>query len=360
MNNRDSFTDMPISFEDAIAKVSAVGIEPGLEAITELLRLLGNPQRNLAVIHVTGTNGKGSVCAMLESILREAGFRTGLYTSPHMIHYNERFRINGESIGDDTLMALLAEAGEAAEGVRVTLGKLPTEFEILTAMAFLWFSRENVDALVLEVGLGGRYDATNVFPKPLATIITNVTMDHEGYLGDTTAKIAWEKAGIIKEGVPLITACDDQDALQVIQKEFSDVQGEGSPARLWQARGKCHWKTRSLGLAGQIVDLATPSQYYENIELPLPGQYQCVNLACAALVWELLVKSYFPALNMFSQRKLMKETLQKGITSVSWPCRLELVQEKPDVVLDGSHNPDGLRHLAVWLSEHRHLYRQVL
>ncbi|MDR0469665.1 MAG: hypothetical protein LBH09_06790, partial [Peptococcaceae bacterium] len=175
-----------------------------------------------------------------------------------------------------------------------------------------------------------------------------------------TAKIAWEKAGIIKEGVSLITACDDRDALQVIQKEFNDVQGEGSSAGLWQARGKCHWKTRSLGLAGQIVDLATPSQYYENIELPLPGQYQCVNLACAALTWELLVKSYFPALNMFSQRKLMKETLQKGITSVSWPCRLELVQEKPDVVLDGSHNPDGLRHLAVWLSEHRHLYRQVL
>jgi len=345
------------AFEDALENNYSGGIKPGLKVITELLRQLGDPHLGLPVIHIAGTNGKGSVSAMLERCLREAGFRTGMYTSPHMISYNERFRVNGEMISDETLLALLEEIDRASVKTEEVAGKRPTIFEALTAMAFLWFSREKVEALVLETGMGGRFDATNVIPSPLLTIITSVSMDHEAFLGDTLAKIAGEKAGIIKAGVPLITASENPEAFDVIRREFDAVQSGAAssalpPALFVRVGEVCTWETASLGLSGQTVDLKTPTRSYGSIHLPMPGQYQCANLACVALAWELL--------SVLGPERLTEEALRKGLSSLRWPCRLEQVQEKPAVVLDGSHNPDGLRQLAVWLSQHKPNYEQII
>ncbi|MCL1805966.1 MAG: bifunctional folylpolyglutamate synthase/dihydrofolate synthase [Clostridiales bacterium] len=356
-----------MDLEAAIGKVSTRGIKPGLQGILSLMEELGNPHEGLAVIHVTGTNGKGSVCAMLERCLREAGFRTGLYSSPHMMDYNERFLIDGKMIDDDTLLALLEEAGKAAKRVESDLGKLPTEFEVLTAMAFLWFVREKADVVVLEVGMGGRFDSTNIFPAPLATVITSISMDHEAYLGNDITKIAWEKAGIIKPGSALVTSCDNEEAYAVIKREFEEIQKaagldgleSGTPPliRVWD---QCRWDTDDRGLAGQTVGITTPYRSYEGLDLSLSGTYQCSNLADVVTVWDYLAKEGFRNEPGLDPGRLTEENLRKGLASVRWPCRLELVQDKPAVILDGSHNPDGIRKLADWLSAHRAQFDQVL
>ena len=345
-------------FAEAMAKVAAVGMKPGMEVIRELLRQLGNPHENLAVIHVAGTNGKGSVCAMLERCLREAGLRTGLYTSPHMMVYNERFRVDGAMIGDGELMALLTDVEDAAQQTEEVLGERPKEFEILTAMAFLWFFRQKVDVLVLETGMGGRFDATNVSEKPLLTIITSISMDHEAYLGHTLALIAGEKAGIIKAGVSLVTSCDAPEALDVIRQNFDEVQeGLTGPVLLYSQEA-CRWETRGLGLAGQEIGLRTPERAYDALFLPLPGQYQGANLACMVMAWEYLAGEQSPLGHR--RTELTEETLRTGLASMGWPCRLEMVQVKPVVVLDGSHNPDGMRQSALWLAEERGNYERVV
>jgi dihydrofolate synthase/folylpolyglutamate synthase len=284
-----------------------------------------------------------------------------------MMDYNERFMINGRMISDETLLALLEEAGAAAKRVEGSLGKLPTEVEVLTAMAFLWFVREKADIVVLEVGMGGRFDSTNIFPAPLATVITSISMDHEAYLGNDITKIAWEKAGIIKPGAALITSCDNEEAFAVIQREFEDIQKEAQPnalkdrtpplIRVWD---ECEWDTDDRGLSGQTVDVASPYRTYKGLELSLSGTYQCANLADVVSVWDYLAKEGFRAAPGLDHGRLTEENLRKGLASVKWPCRLELVQDKPAVILDGSHNPDGIRKLADWLSAHRGQFDRVL
>jgi dihydrofolate synthase/folylpolyglutamate synthase len=382
-------------FGAALDRVSAHGIEPGLAVTAELLRQLGNPQTNQRIIHIAGTNGKGSVSAMLERCLREAGYKTGLYTSPHIIRYNERFRLGGRLATDGELLTLLATATAAAERVERALGKRPTQFEMLTAMAFLWLSQEKAEVAILETGMGGRFDATNIITRPLLTIITNVSLDHEQFLGDTIPAIAREKAGIIKAGAPLVCAAGDPAAMAIIKATFAAAQaaavgasaggaspdeassggaslGDASPggvrpneassggvnpraagpapllASVWE---ECSWTTTSLGLDGQIVNLSTPGDTYPDLSLPLAGQHQCVNLACVVRAWEIL-SPVLPGLG--------REALYRGVAAVRWPCRLEKVQEDPAVVLDGSHNPDGIRHLALWLSENRAAYQKVI
>ncbi|MCL1848741.1 MAG: bifunctional folylpolyglutamate synthase/dihydrofolate synthase [Clostridiales bacterium] len=346
------------AFEEAIGEVAAVGVKPGMEVIRELLKQLGNPHKKIPIIHVAGTNGKGSVCAMLERCLREAGFRTGLYTSPHMMTYHERFLVDGEMISHDALMALLKDVEVAVEDTKEALGQNPREFEILTAMGFLWFYRKRVDVLILETGLGGRFDATNVSDQPLLSIITSISKDHEVFLGDTLAMIAKEKAGIIKKGSSLVTSCSAPEAVEVIKQEFRDIQkGEDGP-ELFLVSDCCKWSTKSLGLAGQEVDLETPGNAYKALFLPLPGQYQCENLADVALAWEYLAGERSPLAS--GREQLTEEALRSGLASVFWPCRLELVQEKPTVVLDGSHNPDGILKSAQWLETERGGYSQVI
>ena len=185
---------------DFIHRTSWMKSRPGLERITELMHLLGDPQKNLRFIHVAGTNGKGSTTAMLSSVLRKAGYRTGMYTSPHLWRVHERFCINGEDISDEELCAVAEEVRPCADQME----DQPTEFEIITAIAFKYFKDKGCDLVVLEVGLGGRFDATNVIEQPLLSIITGISLDHVAILGDTIEKIAYEKAGIIKTGCPIL------------------------------------------------------------------------------------------------------------------------------------------------------------
>ncbi|MEA4893015.1 MAG: folylpolyglutamate synthase/dihydrofolate synthase family protein [Peptococcaceae bacterium] len=336
-----------LAFEETLARVSSFGIKPGLLVIRALLEELGNPQAGLKAIHITGTNGKGSVSAMLESVLRRSGYRTGLFTSPHLISYRERFRVNGQMAEYGVLLELLAETAAAARQVAEKTGSRPTEFELLTAVGFLYFRRMQTQVLILEVGMGGRYDSTNVIPDPLLTIITNVTLDHENFLGHSVKEIAWEKAGIIKEGVPLIWAGKDAGALAVIEEVRQ--QAKGGP--ICDAAKECVWQSRPLGLLGQEIDIVTPEGTYPAVRLPLNGPYQGVNLAAVLRALEVL-RPKLPGIS--------RESIYRGLAAVRWPCRLELVQQLPAVILDGSHNPDGIRWLAQWLKEQKPAFDRVI
>ncbi|MDK2927514.1 MAG: dihydrofolate synthase / folylpolyglutamate synthase, partial [Bacillota bacterium] len=198
-----------------LESLARFGSRPGLERIERLLALLGHPEQGLKVIHVAGTNGKGSVCAFISAVLAAAGYRTGLYTSPHLVEYTERFQVNGREVAPDELAALLTRVRAAAEAVAAAGGGQATEFEVLTAAAFLYFARERVDYLVLEVGLGGRLDATNVV-EPQVAVITHISYDHVAVLGRTLTEIAREKAGIIKPGRPVVLAPQEDEAARVI------------------------------------------------------------------------------------------------------------------------------------------------
>lgn len=339
------------TFEEALSQASSFGIRPGLETMQALMACLDNPQDRLQVVHVAGTNGKGSVCAMLESVFRAAGFKTGLYTSPHLLEYGERFRINGENAGEGQLLLLLERVLSAADQVEAKLGWRPTEFELLTAMGFLYFEQEKVDVLILEVGLGGRLDATNLVRQPLLTVITNVTMDHENFLGNDIRGIAGEKAGIIKPGVSLVCAAEDPVVQGVVREQFDAMQNQDDGAQLHWVQGECRWQPLSQGLLNQQVSLQTPFHCYEKIELPLIGPHQCINLATAVRALELLQRR-FPQLG--------PAAVENGIPHVSWPGRLEVVCKSPLVILDGAHNPDGMRRLAQWLAGIRPSFDRVL
>lgn len=341
------------TFEETLKRVSSFGIQPGLEVIGHLMAALGDPQKQLPVIHVAGTNGKGSVCAMLEAIFRAAGYKTGLYTSPHLISYGERFRISGQSADQACLESLLAKVIPAAQQVKAELDCGPTEFEILTAMAFLYFYQEKVDILILETGLGGRLDATNLVERPLMTVITNVTKDHENFLGNTVEAIAGEKAGIIKPGADLVCAALDPRAQAVIGKTFAARQTgcDQRPGQLHWVWQECSWQILEERLTGQRVALATPKETFDELELPLAGEHQCANLAAAVLSAQLLEPA-FPLVD--------GAAIARGVGQVLWPCRLEQVGQDPVIILDGAHNPDGMQKLARWLQKHRQSFPKVI
>ncbi len=344
------------AIESRFARMCEYGIKPGLLGINALLRYLGDPHKGMRVVHVAGTNGKGSVCAMLDSCLREAGFRTGLYTSPHMARYNERIRVDGRLISDDELLGLFDEIEAIMPDVVAFLGKKPTFFEVETAAAFMWFKRCNADIVVLETGMGGRYDSTNVIDDPLLTIITSISMDHERYFGSDIAHIAMEKAGIIKKGSMLVTSCDNEKAFGIIKGEYESIQDNPACPPLINIWHACEWEAKSFGAKGQEVSVRTLTGYYDKLFLPLSGQYQCSNLACVVAGWEYLRTKLEGA----DADKLTDEALRNGLAKVFWPCRLELVQENPTVVIDGSHNPDGIRKSAEWLAGVRDAYDNVI
>jgi dihydrofolate synthase/folylpolyglutamate synthase len=344
------------AIEAKLEELTISGIKPGLLGINELLRCLGYPHKDLSVIHVAGTNGKGSVCAMLESCLREAGFHVGLYTSPHLARYNERIRVDDELISDEQLLGLFDEIKAILPELQASIGKKPTFFEVLTAAAFLWFKRQDTDIVVLETGMGGRFDSTNVFNDPLVTIITSISMDHERYFGSSILRIGFEKAGIIKKGAPLVTSCDNREALEVIKGEFEAIQGDAARTPLIDIWETCRWETKGLGAKGQEVSVRSETRSYDKLYLPLSGRYQCANLACVITAWERL-RTRLPE---GAADRLTDTALRQGLARVAWPCRLESVQERPTVVLDGSHNPDGIRQSAIWLAGERERYDKVI
>ena len=315
-----------MTYPDSVKFLYALGneiksVKLGLESMGELMAELGNPQDRLRIVHVAGTNGKGSTCAMIEAGLREAGFKTGLYTSPHLIEPTERIQINGVPVSAEQFREAFEAVHAAAERLeaRGVLEHHPTYFETVTAMAFVIFDQQNVDMLVCETGLGGRLDATNIV-HPELCVITAIDFDHEQYLGNTIEKIAGEKAGIIKPGVPVVCAVQRPDARLVIENRARSVQAEFIDTR--------DWNISNLELT------ARGSRYVAKgliVDCPLAGEHQVENSLAAAVALRRLDVS--PA----------------GIAKTRWPGRLERLSDDPEIIADGAHNPAGARALAAYI-----------
>ncbi len=310
----------------------ARGIKFGLANTNELLSRLGDPHHSFRSLHVAGTNGKGSVSAMAEAVLREAGYRTGLYTSPHLVDFRERIRVDGECIGEREMLRLAEEVREIAEDMRA-LGdeKRLTFFELTTAMAFAHFADSGVEQAVVEVGMGGRLDSTNVI-APDCVAISKIAMEHTAFLGNTLAAIASEKAGTIKPSVPVVTLDQAPEVLEVFRASASAVS-----APLKVVGQDVRYEVLSSTLDGTEVYL---EEIDRAVTVPLVGRYQGENcaLACSALA-ELMKRGVY----------IPDEAFPRGLAAVRWPGRLEVVAHSPRIVLDVSHTAEGARTVAAEL-----------
>lgn len=309
------------------------GIMPGLERIRLLCERLGSPHKKLKFIHVAGTNGKGSTCTCIASVLTAAGYKTGLYTSPYVIEFRERIRLNMKMISPERL-------GEVTERVKKEIEKLSlenvkiTEFEAVTAAAFLFYYEEKCDYVVLETGLGGRFDATNIIDSPLVSIITSVSEDHMGVLGDTIEKIAFEKSGIIKKGCPVITGAEQKsEALEVIK-----AQAEKNGSELFTADSKRIFSVISEDITGTYV-----SSPEGKLRISLGGAHQLNNMALVYKAVEILRSK---------GTVISSDALYKGFLAARIPARTEIISEKPLVILDGSHNDGSTEALGAFLRRH--------
>lgn len=318
-----------------LKNLTKFGFNFGLGRIEELMRRLGAPHHRLNIIHIGGTNGKGSSTAMTAAILSTAGYRTGTFTSPHLHVYNERYRINGEEISDEKIAGLITRLRPHLEQMVTEGFEHPTEFEVSTAMAFLYFYEEKVDFLVLEVGLGGLIDSTNV-AAPLVSVITNVAMDHMDYLGNTVEEIASVKAGIIKPCVPVVTAATGP-ALEVIRQRAQE-----NSAGIFEIGRDTTFEILESSIRGEWFNLVTPRNTYNDMHISLIGAHQVINAATAVTAVELLADRGF---------RIAGESVRAGLAAARWPARLEIVQEKPAVLLDGAHNYDGAVCLHEALTE---------
>lgn len=306
----------------------AFGIKPGLDATRLLLAELGDPHNGLAIVHIAGTNGKGSVAAMLASIFQTAGFKTGLYTSPHLARLNERFKLDGAEIPDSELEPLLAEVEGAAEALEQRGAAAPTFFECMTAAAALWYKRKSAQLLVAEVGMGGRLDSTNVL-NPVLSVITRIGMDHMEHLGATLEEIAREKAGIIKPAVPIVCGAMPPAALAAIRA--AAAAAKAPPPVL--APDEVSVLRKSGDLSGQRVAIESQSQSYGTIALKLAASYQTENIATAVSAAEAFQRAAGIDFNA--------DIIKRGLAAARWPGRFQLISETPQILLDGAHNPDG-------------------
>ena len=314
-----------MNYQEALAYISGVaffGSKPGLERIRELLEKLGNPQKGMKFIHIAGTNGKGSCAAMTASVLKAAGYKTGLYTSPYLYRFNERMQINGKQIDDEVLSEIVTRVKPAAEA----MADHPTEFELMTAAALLWYAQENCDAVVLEVGLGGRFDATNIIDAPECAVIMNIGLDHTAVLGDTVEQIAFEKAGIIKKGCPVVLFQQSESVTRVVRRRCEE---EGSALHIPDF-SQIHSEFDSL--YGQSFTYKG-----EAYALPLLGSHQLKNAAAVLEVVGVLRERGW---------KLEQTDVEHGLYAVSWPGRFELLSDEPLFVVDGGHNPQCAQTVA--------------
>ena len=316
-----------MTYEEALryyAQIDMMGSHLGLDRMAELLRRLGNPEKQLKFVHVAGTNGKGSTAALLDACLRQAGYRVGLYTSPHLVRYNERFQVNGQPISDTAL----AEATEQVKTAADTMEDAPTQFELLTCVAFCCFLSAGCDIVVLEVGLGGRLDATNSIPVPEAAVITRIGLEHTEILGDTIEKIAAEKGGIIKAGGTVVLG-DSSEAVVGVTQEICQERG----AALIPARSAV---PLSKSLEGQRFSWGP----YPEICLSLLGEHQLQNAATALTVLEVLRTKGW---------QIPDEAILKGMRTAVWPGRFECVSRHPVIIIDGGHNQQCAEAIAVSL-----------
>jgi dihydrofolate synthase / folylpolyglutamate synthase len=321
------------------APTQAAAAKFDLENITVLAERLGQPQRMYPSAHIAGTNGKGSTAAYLESILRHAGFRTGLNTSPHLEKINERIRVNGNEIGDRDFAATLTRIQGTIEEL-LAAGKLrahPTYFECVTAMAFEHFAKRRVDFAVFEVGLGGRLDATNIL-APVVSVITRIDFDHENFLGHSLREIAAEKAGIIKKNVPVLTAAQAPEAREVI---VARAKALGSEVIDTRAAFRIEGERLENGCArARITEIV--SDWTAALAPQLPGRFQLGNALNAVAAARVLQRRGY---------RIPDSAIAEGIAATTWPGRLEKVQSRPDIYLDGAHNPGAARELASFWQE---------
>lgn len=320
--------------------VDKFGMILGLDSIRELLKRLGNPQEDLNIIHIAGTNGKGSTASFISSVLVESGYKTGLYTSPFLERFNERIRINGEEIDDQKLADCVGKVREKAEEMAGEGLQHPTEFEIVTATAFYFYNKEKVDALVLEVGLGGRFDATNVIDRSILSLVASISKDHTGVLGDTVEKIAYEKAGIIKENGKVFLYSQDEN----VEKVIEDVCKEKN-AELFKTDNESI-KIKKANLNNQVFDCRDYlGNIHEDIKIRLIGEHQVKN---ALLALDALV--YLKENNIFEN--ITEDSIREGLLKTKWAGRLEVISEKPLFIIDGAHNIDAANLLSKEIEKH--------
>lgn len=309
---------------DYIETIPKFTVKHPPEHTRELLSRLGNPQEGIKIIHVAGTNGKGSVCAYLNAMLLAGGKKTGLFTSPHLVRINERFQINGEDVSDEQFLDAFLKVEKAAKEYEAEGEGHPSYFETLFLMGMLIFKEAGVEYLVMETGLGGRLDATNVVEKPLACIITSISRDHTEYLGDTLEAIAGEKAGIIKAGVPLIYDASQPGPASVIAAKAKEM---GSPA--WPMEPS-FYEMKTQSREGITFTFAYPGGEKAELAIPYVAKYQMMNASLAFYMMHILQDVH----------DIPKNVLAEGLSKIKWPCRMEMAA--PGVIIDGAHNEDGI------------------
>lgn len=326
---------------EKIHKFERFGMILGLERMNSLLKLLGNPQDDLKIIHVAGTNGKGSICRYIYSVLQAGGYKTGLYTSPFLEVFNERIELDGKYISNEDLAVYTDRVFKCVETMTQRGEQSPTEFEVVTAIAFLYFKEKGCDYAIMEVGLGGSGDSTNVCKAPLISVIASISYDHTDRLGNTLAEIAGEKAGIIKEGCPVVTSAEAPEALEVIERKAEEL------GCMYFETRHVPYTVKSQDLGGSVFDVNIQGVTYENLEISMLGEHQIKNAICA-----------LAALSIIEERgdvSLHRDDIYKGFKAAKQIGRLEVMsaQEKvPVVIIDGAHNPDGAASLRKAMKEY--------
>lgn len=327
-----------MTYEEAVAYIESVPKftsknEPS--NTVELMRRLGRPERSMKIIHVAGTNGKGSVCAFVSSMLTAGGKKTGLFTSPHLVRINERFQIDQEIISDEEFLEAYENVWEAIQAMQKDGFAHPAYFELLFAVGMCVFKKHGVEYLVMETGLGGRLDATNIVEHPIAVILTSISLDHTEYLGGTVAEIAAEKAGIIKEGVPVIYDGRCEEAERVILKRADQMHAP--------VTGLHDGMYEILGKTDKSIDFTLKVGYYlhRTFTVPFPADYQAVNASLALLAMEVIDKEQGISIDQRAQ----------ALANSRWPGRMETVL--PGVIVDGAHNADGVKAFVRTLEETR-------
>jgi dihydrofolate synthase/folylpolyglutamate synthase len=331
---------------DYIYDLTKYGIKLGLKNINYLLYLLGEPHKKLKIIHVAGTNGKGSTCSLISSILQSDGYKVGLYTSPHLVDFTERIEINNKSIDRGKVCELLERIKPSIKKVANTPSYgHPTFFEVITSMAFLYFCEEQIDFLVLEVGLGGRLDATNVC-EPLISVITHIDYDHMDKLGNSLEEIAREKGGIIKSEGIVISSKQYEEVYNEIKK-IADEKN----SLIHSVGREINYKIIKSDIKGVIFDLKGIYHNYKNLQTSLLGRHQADNAATAITTIEAL---------RISGIKISEKAIRAGLKKVKWTGRLEIIQKNPTLILDGAHNPSGIRIVRQALEEIFSYHRLIL
>lgn len=330
------------TYEEAIGWIHSrlkFGIKPGLERMEWMLEELGNPERHIKCVHLAGTNGKGSTLTYMRYMLQAAEYKVGTFTSPYIETFNERISVNGVPIADQEIVDLVNMVKPVVEKLDETNLGEATEFEIITVMALYYFAKMNMcDIVLLETGLGGRFDSTNVI-HPALTIITNIGRDHMHILGDTLEAIAFEKAGIIKSGVPIITGVQQNEALEVIR-----TAGIEKRSNLYELGNQIQVEHHSSEKEGERFTFSSPFHTYEGLFISMKGQHQVQNAALA-----LMAMSY---LNVYQAFLIDEEHIRKGLAEAYWIGRFEQLSTHPHVIIDGAHNPEGIHSLVETVRAH--------